>query len=101
MNKPKQHILVCASMRMNGEPMGTCHKKNGANLLQYLETEIADRGLSDFIVSSTGCLKMCGQGPVLVVYPQGHWYGNIDEPALAEILDALEAGQVAEKYLLG
>jgi hypothetical protein len=26
------------------------------------------------MVSSTGCLKLCEKGPVVLVYPQGYWY---------------------------
>jgi (2Fe-2S) ferredoxin len=37
----------------------------------------------------------------MVVYPQAYWYRGIDgEEAVDEILDALEEGKAAEKYLL-
>jgi (2Fe-2S) ferredoxin len=98
MNKPKHHIFVCASFRVQGEPKGICHKKGAVGLLQYIETEVNDRGMDN--VSSTGCLKMCDNGPVLIVYPQGDWYGKVDEGAIDEILDALENGGKAEKYLI-
>lgn len=98
MKKPKRHILVCASFR-GKEPKGVCHTKGAMGLLPYIEEEIIDRGL-DALVSSTSCLKVCDDGPVLVVYPEGHWYGNVDEEAVDEILDALEDGGVAEKYIL-
>ncbi|OHD30997.1 MAG: ferredoxin [Spirochaetes bacterium GWD1_27_9] len=100
MNKTKHHILVCASFRVAGEPKGICNKKGAVGLLQYLETEINDRGIDDVIVSSTGCLKLCDNGPVLVVYPQGDWYGKVNEEAIDEILDAIESGKKAEKYLV-
>jgi (2Fe-2S) ferredoxin len=63
-----------------------------------LEEEIADRGL-DAMVSSTGCLKQCEKGPVMIVYPQGWWYTEVDGQKLDEILDALEEGQPAEELL--
>ncbi|MGD9730547.1 MAG: ferredoxin [Desulfamplus sp.] len=101
MGVPKHHILVCASFRPSGELKGKCHKKGSVDFLPYLENEIIDRGLSDVIVSSTCCLKMCDQGPVMVVYPQNTWYGGVEsEDIIDEILDSLEAGTVAEKYLL-
>jgi (2Fe-2S) ferredoxin len=59
-----------------------------------LETEISDRGI-DAMVSSTGCLKTCEKGPIMVIYPQGWWYTQVDESKLEEILDALEAGEPA------
>lgn len=101
MEKPKYHIFVCASFRTDGEPKGVCHKKGVIQLLPYLENEISDRGL-DAQVTSTGCMKHCEQGPVMVIYPQGIFYGKVDsEGAVDEILDALEEGGVSEKYVIG
>ena len=99
MQKPDHHILVCASFR-GTEAKGKCIKKESLTLIPYLEEELADRGMNA-MVSSTGCLKLCEEGPVMVVYPQGNWYRGItSEEAVDEILDALESGGVAEKYLL-
>lgn len=68
--------------------------------MQYIEEEILDRGL-DAMISSTGCLKACEKGPVLVVYPQNYWFGGVDsKDVIDEILDALEDGKPAEAYLL-
>ncbi len=99
MQKPDHHILVCASFR-GTEAKGKCIKKESLQLMNYLEEELADRGISA-MVSSTGCLKLCEQGPVMVVYPQGYWYGNVaGDEAIDEILDALEEGKPATGLLL-
>ena len=98
-NKPEYHILVCNSFRVAGTAQGACNKREAPNLVQYLENEILDRGI-DALVSTTGCLKICEHGPVMVVYPQGHWYGEVDEAKLDEILDAMEEGKPAEELLL-
>ncbi len=99
MQKPTKHIFVCASFRVSGEPQGVCHKKGSVSLLQYLEQELADRGLAGVAVSSTGCLKVCDRGPAMVVYPDNVWYGKVEnEEAIDEIIDAIENGTVAEKY---
>ncbi len=100
MRKPKHHILLCTSSKMNGEPKGMCRNKNAVALIQYLETELADRGMDEILVSNTGCLKLCDRGPIMIIYPEGYWYGNVDEPAIDEILDALEEGQAAKHLLL-
>ncbi len=98
MNQPKYHIFVCNSFRVGGDPQGVCNRKDAVNLLQILESEITDRGI-DAMVSSTGCLKQCEKGPVLVIYPQGWWYPTVNEEALETILDALEEDQAAEALL--
>ena len=101
MKKPKHHIFVCGSFRAAGAPQGVCHKKNSLGLLQYLEGELADRGLPDIAVSSTGCLKACDSGPVMIVYPENWWFGKVEsEAAVDAIIDGLEEGRPAEAYLI-
>jgi len=99
MHKPTHHIFVCGSFRPTGA-QGVCHKKESSALLQYIEQEAADRGLEGVMVSSTGCMKLCDHGPVVVVYPEGSWYGKVNEAAADAILDAIENGGVAEEFLL-
>lgn len=94
MVQPDYHFFVCNSFRMSGEPQGVCHRKDATGLLQYLEGEIADRGLSA-MVSSTGCLKLCEKGPVMVVYPGGAWHTEVTEAKIDELLDALEQADPA------
>jgi (2Fe-2S) ferredoxin len=101
MQKPKRHIFVCGSFRMSGEAQGVCAKKGGMRLLQYMENEIADRGMAGISVSSTGCLKVCDRGPAMIIYPENWWYGKVEsESAIDEILDALEEGKPAGNYLM-
>jgi (2Fe-2S) ferredoxin len=100
MDKPRHHIFVCASFRTDGDPKGMCHKKGSTDYLSYIENEILDRGL-DAQVTSTGCMKACDHGPVMVIWPENFWYGGVDgESAIDEILDALEEGTTVESYLL-
>lgn len=100
MEKPKHHIFVCASFRADGDAKGVCNKKGSVDLLPYIENEILDRGL-DAQITSTGCMKACDHGPVMVIHPQGLWYGKVEsEDAVDEILDALEDGDVAENFLI-
>jgi (2Fe-2S) ferredoxin len=99
MQKPDHHILVCASFR-GLEPKGKCIKKDSMQLISYIEEELTNRGINA-VVSSTGCLKLCEEGPILVIYPQGYWYRKVEgENMVDEILDALEEGKPVEEYLL-
>lgn len=100
MKKPKHHIFVCSSFRMSGTPQGVCSKKGAGSLLQYLESELSDRGMDDISVSMTGCLKLCDKGPVMVVYPENYWYGEVTEEKIDEILETLSNGQAAQDYLI-
>lgn len=100
MEKPKHHIFVCSSFRASGEIKGKCNKKGSTDLIPYMEGEILDRGL-DALLTSTGCMKQCDDGPVMVIYPENIWYGNVTgEGIIDEILDALEDGASADEYLM-
>lgn len=100
MEKPKYHILVCASFRVSGDPQGVCFKRGSTGFLQYLQEGLSDRDMNDVAVSMTGCLKVCDRGPAMVIYPQNYWYRIENEDAIDEILDALEQGRPVDKYLI-
>jgi (2Fe-2S) ferredoxin len=100
MKKPERVILVCCSFRQGSDAKGKCHKKGGPNLLPLLHEGLDDRGLGNILISSTGCLNACDDGPVMAIYPEGYWYGGVDEDRLEEILDALESGKPLTDYLL-
>lgn len=100
MKKPDFHILVCNSYRVSGAAQGFCNKSGASSLLPYIAEECDDRGL-DVVVSSTACLNVCSQGPIIVVHPNNFWYGGMDsEEKIDEILDALEEGNAVEEYLI-
>lgn len=99
MKKPQYHFFLCNSFRANGEPQGVCNKKGAVDLLQYLQSEISDRGM-DAIVSTTSCLNVCEKGPILVVYPNALWYHEVTEQKIDEILDAFEEGSSIPSVLM-
>jgi (2Fe-2S) ferredoxin len=69
--------------------------------MQYLEEELADRGLVDVAVSCTSCLRVCDRGPSLVVYPENWWFGHIDsEEAIDAVIDSIESGSPAAAMLI-
>lgn len=98
MKKPQYLILVCNSYRVAGDAQGACNKKGASTMLQYISEEASDRGL-DVAVTTTACLNVCSQGPVMVIQPNNYWYGGVSsEEVIDEILDALEEGECCEKY---
>jgi (2Fe-2S) ferredoxin len=99
MQKPRYHLFVCNSYRTGGEPQGVCHRKGSFDLLQYLQTELGDRGL-DAMVTTTGCLNACEKGPIMIVYPDGWWYYEVTQDKVDEILDALEQDQPVPALLM-
>jgi (2Fe-2S) ferredoxin len=57
------------------------------------------RGLAR--VNQAGCLDQCEHGPVVVIYPQAIWYGNVrveDVPRI--VADTLVGGKVVEDLVI-
>ena len=60
--------------------------------------EVNDRDIEDEVmVSQMGCVGLCSMGPVVMVYPDTIWYGNVTPDDMEEIVDALEAGEILER----
>ncbi len=98
MDKPKHHIFVCSSARLQGETQGKCLKKDSHEILATLVEEVSDRDLdSEVMVSYTGCVGLCSMGPVVMIYPEQTWYGRVTPDDVEEILDALEEGETVER----
>ena len=98
MDKPKYHIFVCSSARLNGPVQGVCHKKESHDILQSFVEEVTDRDLdSEVMVSHMGCVGLCSMGPIVMVYPQQTWYGKVTPDDVEEIMDALEEEEVVSR----
>ena len=47
------------------------------------------------------CLRICEQGPIAVVYPEGAWYRAVDEEAIDQIIEEhLIGGRIVEEHLI-
>lgn len=98
MNSPKHHIFVCGSFRLNGQKKGFCDSKGAMEILENFAEEIQDRELdADIMVTPTGCVGICSQGPIVMVYPEGTWYGAVTPDDVFDIMEALENGEVVER----
>jgi NADP-reducing hydrogenase subunit HndB len=86
--------------------MATCGIAAGARpVLGAIVDEVAKRGLSNVIVTQTGCIGICQFEPVVeVVTPQGEkvTYVNMTpEKAIRVVNDHLVNGNVVTEYTIG
>lgn len=87
------HALVCRGPR--------CNTAGAGETAQALKQQLRARNMGDdeVLVAQTGCLFPCNLGPVMVVYPDGVWYGGLTETAVGRIVEEhFEGGQVVEDY---
>ena len=101
MVSPKYHVFVCTSGRINGTQKGFCHSKGSVDLVQRFMEEIDDKDLtSEVMVTNTGCFGICDKGPIVVIYPEGTWYGNVSEDDIETIIEKHLVGGEKVKELL-
>ena len=86
--------------------MATCGIAAGARpVLTAIVDEVAKRGLSDIMVTQTGCIGICQYEPVVeVIYAAGDkttYVKMTPEKALRVVNDHLVNGNVVTEYTIG
>jgi (2Fe-2S) ferredoxin len=81
----RAHVLVCAH--------DSCEDDGAKAAAKELKRALKERGLRDrVLVTKVDCLDQCGDGPVMVVYPEGVWYGRVGPADARGIADGLAPG---------
>lgn len=81
----KKHVLICGN--------ADCAERGSVALLSTLRRLVKRAGRSkDIRITRTHCMGRCGEGPALVVYPDGIWYRG---------MTANDADELLSGHLLG
>ncbi|MGA2166907.1 MAG: methyltransferase [Terracidiphilus sp.] len=79
------HVFVCTQHKPEGVP--SCPANGSFAVLDALDREIHARGIgSDVQLTTCGCMGLCDEGPVMVVYPEGVWYRRVQPSDVSEIV---------------
>jgi (2Fe-2S) ferredoxin len=98
----RHHVFVCENHRPPDDPRGCCAAKGSEAIRAAFKEELARRGLKREIrANAAGCLDACADGPTVVVYPEGVWYGHVRLEDVPEIVERhLVNGEPVERLLL-
>ncbi len=87
----RANVLVCTGT--------SCAASGSRSVLDALKGEVTARGLdSEVRVVETGCRGFCAMGPVMIVYPEGIFYCQVQAQDVPDIVEeTLVKGRVLER----
>lgn len=104
LNTIHRHIFLCADQT---KPK-CCSKKESIIAWDYLKKRLKELGLdkpnkttpSCIFRTKANCLRVCQEGPILLIYPDGVWYRNATPPVIERIIqEHLINNKIVEEYV--
>ena len=101
-NYYEHHVFFCLNQREDGS--ACCTDKGAGSAFDYMKARVKKLNLNGegkVRVNRAGCFDRCGDGPLLVIYPQAVWYTFVDNEDIDEIIEShLQNGKVVERLVV-
>ena len=95
----QHHVFFCLNKREDGSNCCTDHHAEAA--FDHMKVQVKKlnlNGKGKVRINRAGCLDRCGEGPVLVVYPEAIWYTFVDQTDIDEIItEHLQGGKIVSR----
>ena len=75
----EKHLFICIGP-------DCCATTDGERVWEFVKRRVRESGLRA-MRSKAACFRICSGGPWMVVYPDGVWYGAMDEARFERILN--------------